>query len=471
MKRSNTISCAVVAAVATFLVSGQAVAGEGASMLARWPLLVAAGLLFAASIGIGQFLTKWNDLAPGGRVGRVVGLMGGSLAAFLLLFGSTEAPPLSGDTASLQWHTSWEQAREQSVQSDRPLMIDFRADWCKACDELEQQVFHHPRVLPELRREFVLLKIDYEERSESTKRLLKRFEVVGLPRVAFVSPGDVFLREPSFEGKLGVDAFLERLEAARSGSVAAPEKRGIGRRLSDGGLLATLATVFLAGFLASLTPCVYPLIPITIGVFGARAAESRGRALALSLTYVLGIGITYTVLGLLAASFGTVFGGILQNTWVLVGLAAVFVLLGLASLGAIEFALPSQLQTRLSQTGGAGYGGALSMGLVAGLIAAPCVGPIVAGILVYVAQQGSLWLGGLLLFDFAMGLGVLFVVLGTFSGLVGSLPTSGAWMDGVKAVFAMIFFGIALYYLQFGFEPMTAFADGIWRAVAAVVSG
>jgi thiol:disulfide interchange protein DsbD len=215
---------------------------------------------------------------------------------------------------------------------------------------------------------------------------------------------------------------------------------------------------------------VYPLIPITISVFGARGASSRRRSFALSLTYVLGIAVTYTALGLIAASFGTVFGGIMQNVWVLVGLAAVFVLLGLASLGAIELALPSELQTRLSETGGAGYGGALSMGLVAGLIAAPCVGPIVAGILVYVAQQGSLWLGGLLLFDFAMGLGVLFVVLGTFSGLIHSLPKSGAWMDGVKAVFAMIFFGIALYYLQFAVDPLTALADGIWKAVASLLA-
>lgn len=470
MSHTFKLSLALGACLAVLCLSVPAWAGPGASLLARWPLLVAAGLLFAVSIGLGQFLTTWAELGATGRVGRVVGLIGGSLSAFLLLFGSTEAPPLSGEAASLDWHADWEKARQASVETDRPMMIDFRADWCKACDELEQNVFHHPKVMPELRREFVLLKVDYEDRSESTRKLLKRFEVVGLPRVAFVSSGDVFLRKASFEGKLGVDAFLQRLETAKSGAAAATNRRGIGERLSEGGLLATLATVFLAGFLASLTPCVYPLIPITISVFGARGATSRRRSFALSLTYVLGIAVTYTALGLIAASFGTVFGGIMQNAWVLAGLAAVFILLGLASLGAFELALPSELQTRLSETGGAGYGGALSMGLVAGLIAAPCVGPIVAGILVYVAQQGSLWLGGLLLFDFAMGLGVLFVVLGTFSGLIHSLPKSGAWMDGVKAVFAMIFFGIALYYLQFAVEPLTALADGIWRAVASLAA-
>ena len=117
-------------------------------------------------------------------------------------------------------------------------------------------------------------------------------------------------------------------------------------------------------------------------------------------------------------------------------------------------------------TGGAGYIGALLMGLVAGIIAAPCVGPIVAGVLVYVAEQQDLFLGWLMLFVFALGLGVIFVVLGTFSGLIARVPKSGPWMDGVKAFFAIVFFGMALFYLRYLISPVSEATEGLWRQLA-----
>ena len=124
--------------------------------------------------------------------------------------------------------------------------------------------------------------------------------------------------------------------------------------------------------------------------------------------------------------------------------------------------LPGDLQTKLSDVGGAGFLGALLMGLVAGIIAAPCVGPIVAGVLVYVAEQQDLFLGWLMLFVFALGLGVIFVVLGTFSGLIARVPKSGPWMDGVKAFFAIVFFGMALFYLRYLISPIGDVTEAIW---------
>lgn len=455
--------------VGVLLAAVPALAAGAGGVVPRWPVLVLAAGMIVVGIAAGRFFTEWRELGGAWRAVRVAGIPVAASGVFLALFGLTEAPPQAGDQGTMRWMTDWEEARAVSRAQGKPMMVDFRADWCKACDELEEQVFHHPTVRERLATETVLVKIDFDARTPQTMELIKRFEVVGLPRVAFVSPSGEFLRGPSFEGKIGVEAFREKLDAVKKGATSGGG--GFGDKLSERGLLGTLITVFFAGVLASLTPCVYPLIPITVGVFGAREADSKGQALALSLTYVVGIGITYSILGLIAASFGTVFGGLMQSPWVLGAIALLFVVLGLTSLGVFELKLPSNIQTRLSQTGGAGYAGALTMGLVAGVIAAPCVGPVVAGILLYVAQQGSLALGGLLLFDFSMGLGLLFVVLGTFSGLINKLPSSGAWLDGVKAIFGVVFFGVALYYAQFAVEPIRGAAEWMWRAVGAGLVG
>ena len=135
------------------------------------------------------------------------------------------------------------------------------------------------------------------------------------------------------------------------------------------------------GFLTALTPCVYPMIPITVSIFGARAGVPRGRALALATAYVLGIAAMFGTLGTTFGLVGRAFGTFLANPWVIVPLALFFVAMGLSMFGAFEVALPSELQARLSRIGGRGMLGAFLMGLVAGIIAAPCTGPPLASIL------------------------------------------------------------------------------------------
>jgi thioredoxin:protein disulfide reductase len=207
----------------------------------------------------------------------------------------------------------------------------------------------------------------------------------------------------------------------------------------------TVLFALTAGLLTALTPCVYPMIPITISIFGAKTGVSRGRALALATFYVAGIAFMFGVLGTVFALLGKAFGTFLANPWVIVPLAVFFVLMGLSMFGAFELALPSGLQNRLSRVGGKGFGGAFLMGLVGGIIAAPCTGPPLAGILAYVATTRDAVFGFGLLATYAVGIGLPFWALAGFSM---SLPRSGAWMESVKSVFGIALFTAALYYLK-----------------------
>src|SRR3954466_7684609 len=157
--------------------------------------------------------------------------------------------------------------------------------------------------------------------------------------------------------------------------------------LSAGVSAATFAVLFLGGVLTSLTPCVYPLIPITLGIFGARQAESRVRSVALSATYVGGIAAMYSVLGLFAALSGRAFGAALSSPAVVVLLALFMLALAASMFGAFNIELPSALQQRLATVRGTGFATAFGMGLVCGIIAAPCTGPVLAGVLTFVATQ------------------------------------------------------------------------------------
>jgi len=160
--------------------------------------------------------------------------------------------------------------------------------------------------------------------------------------------------------------------------------------------------VFLAGVLTSLTPCIFPMIPITLAVLGIRHPHrTRAHRLFISACYVLGIALTYSTLGVIVAKTGALFGALLGNMWVICVLAALVVLMGLSMLGLFEVALPARLQTRLSKSRSSeGVVGALISGLLAGLVASPCVGPVLVSILTYVAQTQNAVFGFSLLFVF-----------------------------------------------------------------------
>ncbi|MCP4548969.1 MAG: thioredoxin fold domain-containing protein [bacterium] len=237
--------------------------------------------------------------------------------------------------------------------------------------------------------------------------------------------------------------------------------------------------VFLGGVLASLTPCVYPVIPMTIAFIGGSAKGNPLKGFILSLWFVLGIAITYSILGLLAAATGGAFGQATQNVWVNGGIAVVIGAMALSMAGFFDIQLPSALT---SKVGGAktGFLGPILMGFATGLIAAPCVGPVLIVLLTWVATTGSMFLGFWLLFTFALGMGLLFIILGTFSGALTALPNAGAWMDHVKHFFAIVLFGLALWFLRsvlpswlltMTFGLIMVMGLGAWGAFAPLPEG
>lgn len=217
---------------------------------------------------------------------------------------------------------------------------------------------------------------------------------------------------------------------------------------ADRGTVWLFLAAFGFGFLTSLTPCVYPMIPITLSIFGARGKDvSKGRAIGLATAYVGGMGVTYATLGVTFALIGKAgdFGTQLANPWIVFPLVILFLALAASMFGAFDLNLPSSLQAKLNQVGGQGFGGAFAMGLVGGLIAAPCTGPFLAGLLASVSTTGNAGLGAALLFTYAIGMGVLFWVLAAFAL---SLPKSGRWMEGVKSAGGIGLLFAAIYYLK-----------------------
>lgn len=207
--------------------------------------------------------------------------------------------------------------------------------------------------------------------------------------------------------------------------------------------------VFVAGFLTSLTPCVFPMIPITMSIIGARSTKNRrSRSILLSVFYVLGIAVTYSLLGVLAAKTGAIFGAFLGNVWAASFIAIIFFVMGLSMLGLFEIQVPKFLRDFAGKSEiQSGFSGAFLTGIFAGVIASPCVGPVLAAVLTYVAKTGDVTLGFSLLFTFACGLGIIFIVLGAFSGFLTRLPRSGAWMQKIKYIFAATFFALGVYYI------------------------
>jgi len=268
----------------------------------------------------------------------------------------------------------------------------------------------------------------------------------------------------AFAGVLWLPDLLGAGPTGPTGDLALGDLLGSGSWLAYG-------VAFAGGVLTSLTPCVYPLIPITVSIFGARKAGSRGEAALLSGLYVLGIAVTYSALGVGAALTGQAFGSVMQNGWVVGGVALVLVVMAASMFGAFELSLPASLQQRLNGVGGAGRAGAFGMGLVAGVIAAPCTGPVLAAALTFIAAKGSVGLGLAIMFPYALGMGLLFFLIGAFSF---SLPKSGAWMETVKSVFGAALLAMAGIYLKDllpGLRPLFSAAPAAALLAAAAAGG
>lgn len=208
-------------------------------------------------------------------------------------------------------------------------------------------------------------------------------------------------------------------------------------------LIASVVLAFMGGLMASLTPCVYPMIPITAGVIGhANVGGSRWRGFGLSLTYVVGMALTYAALGVFAAATGRFFGAVNSSPWTFLLVGNVILFFGLGMLEVIQ--LPSfaaQLGRRRL-----GLGGIFLAGISSALIAGPCTTPVLGTLLAYTASTRSLIAGGLLLFAFSLGMGALLLGVGTFSSFLSSLPRSGEWMAKIKKGMGLFMLILAEYF-------------------------
>jgi thioredoxin:protein disulfide reductase len=205
--------------------------------------------------------------------------------------------------------------------------------------------------------------------------------------------------------------------------------------------------VFVAGFLTSLTPCVYPVIPLVMGFVGARSGGRRWKGFTLSLFFVLGLALVYSLLGVVAAKTGSLMGPSFQNPWVVALISAIFIVMGLSLAGLFSITPPAALASRI----GRGYRSeiltAMAVGGISGIIAAPCVGPVLIALLSWISQTGNVLLGFWLTFVFSLGMSVIFLLAGTFSGVLTALPRGGKWMETVKYLFATLLIAGGLYFL------------------------
>ena len=210
-------------------------------------------------------------------------------------------------------------------------------------------------------------------------------------------------------------------------------------------MIWTLLGVFAGGMALNLTPCVYPLIPVTISYFGSRS--DRRQLIGHGLCYIGGLSMTNSILGVVAALTGGLMGALLQNPLVLTLVAAVLILLATSLFGLWEIRLPGGLMQAASKSY-AGYLGTIFMGLTMGVVAAPCIGPFVVGLLTWVASMGSPWLGFIIFFTLSLGLGLPLFFLAIFSGSLNRLPRSGEWMLWVRKLMGWILVGMSVYFIR-----------------------
>lgn len=275
--------------------------------------------------------------------------------------------------------------------------------------------------------------------------------------------------EVSIPANLGAVSFENVTPAAETGNLI----EGLFR---DKGVVLALLFIFWSGVALNLTPCVYPMIPITVAYFGGRSAPgSKGRPVFGAVAYFLGIVLTYSLLGTLAGLGGGLFGEVLQNPFVLIGLAVLMLYLSAGMFGWVSFALPAGLTQKLSAGRGVPLG-SFGMGATMGVVAAPCIGPFVVGLLAYVSSRQSPILGFALFAVLSAGLGLPYLFLGIFSDRIRSLPKLNEWMDVVKWIFGFVLLGMAVFFTAplipdaaesklYGLIFLTAAATMTWVAV------
>ena len=208
--------------------------------------------------------------------------------------------------------------------------------------------------------------------------------------------------------------------------------------------------VFLGGIVVSFTPCVYPLIPISVGYIGANSSGSRLKGFILSLVYVTGIAVTYSLLGLAASLTGSIFGTVSAHPLTYIFVGGIIIFFGVSMLGWFNIPLLNIIKPTPHKK--QNYFSTFILGLTSGLIASPCLTPVLGAILAYLTTKNNLLYGMTLLISFAYGMGLILILSGTFSGILAALPKSGKWMEYIKKAGALVLIGMGVYFIIVGLK-------------------
>ena len=323
----------------------------------------------------------------------------------------------------------------------------------------------------------VLLKAKSSSNLEMGSYTLKgEFTIQACSDEVCLPPNDVVVEFPFTVGEEDIPANTDLFSSLESnqGVVSQGSANEIASMFSEQGAIWAFLSIFLIGLALNLTPCVYPMLSVTISLFGGTSdnkSTSTARTFSRALVYVLGIVSMYSVLGVIAAYTGDLFGSWMQSPWVLGGIGVLILLLSLSMFGLYELQPPAWMMQKLGKTQQTtGYIGHFLSGLLVGVFAAPCIGPPVIALLAFVGAQGSPLFGFLVFFVMALGLGIPYLFLGTFSGYLNKMPKSGVWMVWVKKLFGVVLVGVALFYLALAFFPqytmysvlVTLIAGGIY---------
>ncbi|MDI6401075.1 cytochrome c biogenesis protein CcdA [Balneolaceae bacterium ANBcel3] len=261
---------------------------------------------------------------------------------------------------------------------------------------------------------------------------------------------------------------FSELEDIEEGASTDAEQSEIERLFQEGGFIWALIALFFIGLALNLTPCVYPMMSVTVSLFGAQNDPNMFRVFLKAVVYVLGIATMYSTLGVLASFSGELFGSWLQHPWVLAGIGLLLFALALSMFGLYEIQIPYWLSSKLGSGQSTGFIGTWLSGLVVGIFAAPCIGPPIIALLAFIGAQGDPLLGFWTFFVLSLGLGFPYLILGTFSGLMPKMPKSGVWMIWVKKVFGVVLVALALFYLAMPFIPVS---QAYWVIPIALIIG
>lgn len=431
-------------------------------------LFLAALLLLAISTFLGLSQTIAGD-GIGAKFSRAVVVLILLIGAFLYLksldikYYPAKYSQKPGKTVDLKWIHNLDEGIATAGKENKPVMIDTYADWCIACKELEEYTFSDAEVAKILEN-YVLVKLDFTKMTEEDKKVQSALKIKGMPTLILLnSEGKETHRTSGFLNK---EEFLGFLEAKVGWFEQLVER--LKQELEKQSLLL-FVLVFALGFLTSFTPCVYPVIPIVMGYIGTRSGKKKLKGFYLSIFFVLGLAFVYSVLGVAAAASGSMVGVSFQNPVVVIVIAAIFIIMGLSLAGLFEIPVPTSISSKVQSGGGKSEViGSLVVGGVAGIIAAPCVGPVLIALLSWISQTGNVFLGFVLTFIFSLGMGVIFLLVGTFSGVVSALPKGGKWMDYVKYFFAVILIAGGIYILDSIVPPWVSLL--LWGILLVAVS-